>query len=61
MDKDNLVEVNEITDIYTYLKSIDWKSEYWLFGVGIFHLLTSASVFLATLNIQIVLFSALCK
>lgn len=61
MDSNNFIEINEITDIMSYLKSIDWRGEYWLLGVGIFHVLTSLMAFVLSLNFQIVLFSILCE
>lgn len=62
MDFDpNAVEVNEITDIFSYLKSIDWANELWLYGILIFHAICAALAFLISLNFQIVLFMALCE
>lgn len=61
MDPNNLIEVNEITDILSFLKSIDWRSEYWLYGVGLFHICVAFMAFLISLNFQIVLFSGLCE
>ena len=57
----NFVEVKEITDIFSYLKSIDWKNEWWLFGILVFHVICAALAFLINLNFQIVLFMALCE
>ncbi|KAL7034848.1 hypothetical protein ACKWTF_008135 [Chironomus riparius] len=60
MDFDpNSVEVNEITDIFSYLKSIDWQHEYWLYGILVFHIICATLAFLISLNFQIVLFMAL--
>jgi len=62
MDFDpNLVEANEITDIVSYLKSIDWRHETWLYFVLVFHIVCAALAFLISLNFQIVLFMALCE
>lgn len=57
----NLIEINEITDIFSYLKSIDWRAEWWLFAIGIFHVATALVAFLVSVNFQIILFSALCE
>lgn len=55
------IEINEITDILSYLKSIDWRGEWWLIGLGLFHTLTAVMAFLASVNIQIILFLVLCN
>lgn len=57
----NLIEVNEITDILSFLKSIDWTNEFWLVYVGIFHISISVLCFFISLNLQVILFSLLCK
>lgn len=61
MDPNNLIEINEITDIFSYLKSIDWRGEWWLYGIGVFHIVTALLAFLVSVNFQIILFSALCE
>lgn len=62
MDFDpNAVEVNEITDIFSYLKSIDWRNELWLYGILVFHIICALLAFFISLNFQIVLFMALCE
>ena len=61
MDPNNLIEANQITDIFSFLKAIDWRGEWWLFGVGLFHVVVSLLAFLISVNFQIVLFSALCE
>lgn len=61
MDPNNLIEINEITDIFSYLKSIDWRGELWLYGIGIFHIVTALMAFLVSVNFQIILFSGLCE
>lgn len=61
MDPNHFIEVNEITDIFSFLKSIDWRSEWWLLGVGVFHVVISLLALLVSVNFQIILFSALCE
>ncbi|KAG5680851.1 hypothetical protein PVAND_010332 [Polypedilum vanderplanki] len=55
----NLIEVNEITDIFSFLQAIEWKSEKWLWLVGIFHISVSVLAFILSLNFQIILFAIL--
>lgn len=58
----NFIEVNEITDLFSYLKSINWKEEYfWLSGILVFHVVCAALAFIINLNFQIVLFMILCE
>jgi hypothetical protein len=56
-----LIDVNEITDIFSFLKSIEWNREYWLILIAIFHVSVSVLAFVASLNVQIIIFMGLCK
>lgn len=54
------IEVKEITDITSFLKSIDWRDT-WLYCLGLFHVAIVALSFLSRnmVNFQIVLFISL--
>lgn len=46
----------EIKDVLSFLKSIDFKNELWLIGVGIFHITISILALVISVNFQILLF-----
>lgn len=60
MDRPGFIEVNEITDITSFLKSIDWHDT-WLYLLGLFHVAITVLSFLSRnmANCQIVLFISL--
>ncbi|KAM7342446.1 transmembrane protein 18 [Cochliomyia hominivorax] len=53
----NLIEVNEITDYWSFLMSIDWRDP-WLIGLIILHILTTTTTLMTrnNTNFQIFLF-----
>ncbi|XP_058983800.1 transmembrane protein 18-like isoform X1 [Musca domestica] len=53
----NFIEVNEITDYWTFLRSIDWMDP-WLIGLIVLHVLTTTTTLLTrnNTNFQIFLF-----
>ncbi|XP_061399165.1 transmembrane protein 18 [Musca vetustissima] len=53
----NFIEVNEITDYWTFLRSIDWMDP-WLIGLIVLHILTTTTTLLTrnNTNFQIFLF-----
>ncbi|KAI8119091.1 hypothetical protein FF38_02436 [Lucilia cuprina] len=53
----NMIEVNEITDYWSFLMSIDWRDP-WLIGLIILHILTTTTTLMTrnNTNFQIFLF-----
>uniref|UniRef100_U5EGA6 Transmembrane protein 18 n=1 Tax=Corethrella appendiculata TaxID=1370023 RepID=U5EGA6_9DIPT len=53
----NLIEINEITGIYTFLQSIDWYDP-WLIGLISFHIIITSTALLTRnySNFQVFLF-----
>lgn len=51
----NMIEVNEVTDYWSYLMSIDWRDP-WLIGLIILHILTTTTTLMTRNNTNFQIF-----